>query len=84
MYETLEEVKLAKITLAKNENNYKCSSCTEYILLIIVFFTGLMELLFILFIKIGLWLKIMFLALNLVLTKKQRFGKHINGKNQTN
>ena len=54
MYETLEEVKLAKITLAKNENNYKCSSCTEYILLIIVFFTGLMELLFILFIKIGL------------------------------
>ena len=82
--ETLEEVKLAKITLAKNENNYKCSSCTEYILLIIVFFTVLMELLFILFIKIGLWLKIMFPALNLVFPKKQRFCKHINGKNQTN
>ena len=28
--ETVEELKLAKITLAKNENNYKCSSCTVY------------------------------------------------------
>ena len=26
--QTVEEVKLAKITLAKNENSYKCSSCT--------------------------------------------------------
>ena len=26
--EAVEEVKLAKITLAKNENKYKCSSCT--------------------------------------------------------
>ena len=26
--ETVEEVKLAKITLAENENSYKCSSCT--------------------------------------------------------
>ena len=25
--ETAEEVKLAKITLAENENSYKCSSC---------------------------------------------------------
>ena len=37
--ETVEEVKLAKITLAKNENKYKCSSCTLYIVLMIVFFT---------------------------------------------
>ena len=29
--ETVEEVKLAKITLAKNENKYKCNSCTLYI-----------------------------------------------------
>ena len=29
--ETIEEVKLAKITLAKNENKYKCNSCTSYI-----------------------------------------------------
>ena len=26
--ETVEEVKLAKIALAKNENSCKCSSCT--------------------------------------------------------
>ena len=37
--ETAEEVKLAKITLAGNENSYKCSSCTVYIVLMIVFFT---------------------------------------------
>ena len=30
--ETVEEVKLAKITLAENENSNKCSSCTVYIL----------------------------------------------------
>ena len=33
--ETIEEVKLAKITLAQNEN--KCSSCKVYIVLMIVF-----------------------------------------------
>ena len=34
--ETVEEVKLAKITLTENENSYKCSSCTVYIVLMIV------------------------------------------------
>ena len=37
--ETVEEVKLAKITLAKNENKYKCNSCTLFIALISIFFT---------------------------------------------
>ena len=38
--ETIEEVKLTNITLSDNENcYYKCSSCTVYIKLIIVFFT---------------------------------------------
>ena len=37
--ETVEEVKLAKITLAKNENSYKCSSCTVYAVLFWIFFT---------------------------------------------
>ena len=37
--ETVEEVKLAKITLAENENSYKWSSCTVYIVLMIVVFT---------------------------------------------
>ena len=38
--ETVEEVKLAKITLAENENSYKCSSCTVYIVLFRIFFTN--------------------------------------------
>ena len=38
--ETVEEVKLAKITLAENESKYKCSSCTLYIVLMIVVFTN--------------------------------------------
>ena len=37
--ETVEEVKLAKITLDKNENSYKCSSCTVYIVLLWIFLT---------------------------------------------
>ena len=37
--ETVEEVKLARITYAENENSYKCSSCTVYIALIMVVFT---------------------------------------------
>ena len=31
--ETNNEVKLAKTTLAENENKYKCSSCTLYIVI---------------------------------------------------
>ena len=52
--ETAEEVKLATIRYAENENNYKCSSCTVYIVLMIVVFQCLQELLFILFITVGL------------------------------
>ena len=37
--ETVEEVKLARITLAENENSYKCSSCTVYTVLFWTFFT---------------------------------------------
>ena len=37
--ETVEEVKLAKITLAENENSYKCNSCTVYTVLFWIFFT---------------------------------------------
>ena len=37
--ETFEEMKLAKITLAENENSYKFNSCTVYIVLMIVIFT---------------------------------------------
>ena len=36
--ETVEEVKLAKITLTENENEDKCKSCTLYTVLMTVFF----------------------------------------------
>ena len=36
---TVEEVKPAIITLAENENSYKCSSCTVYTVLFWIFFT---------------------------------------------
>ena len=37
--EAVEEVKLAKITLAENKNKYKCSSCTLSIVLFSIIFT---------------------------------------------
>ena len=37
--ETVEEVKLAKTTLAQNKNMYKCVSCTLYIVLFSIIFT---------------------------------------------
>ena len=37
--ETVEEVKLAKITRAENENSYKCSFRTVYIVLFWIFLT---------------------------------------------
>ena len=81
--ETVEEVKLAKITVAENENMYKYNSCTVYIVLMIVVFTLVQELVLILFITIGLWLK-MLRALSLIPILRQRFNKVINGKSQTN
>ena len=51
-----------------------------YIVLITAVFTSFTGITTFLFVTTGLWLKIMFLALNLVLTKKPRFAKHINGK----
>ena len=35
--DTVEEVKPAIITLAENENSYKCSSCTVYIVQFSIF-----------------------------------------------
>ena len=37
--ENVEEIKLAKITLAEKENKYKCSSCTLYIVSFLIIFT---------------------------------------------
>ena len=37
--ETVEKVKLAKITIVENKNSYKCSSCPVYTVLFWIFFT---------------------------------------------
>ena len=37
--ETVEEVKVAKITSAENENKHKCRSCALYIMLFLIIFT---------------------------------------------
>ena len=50
--ETIEEVKLARITLAENESENKYSPCTVYIVLMIVVFQFLPELLLVLFITV--------------------------------
>ena len=36
--ETVEEVKPAIITLAENENSYKCSFCTAYTVILDIFY----------------------------------------------
>ena len=79
--ETVEEVKPAIITFAENENSYKCSFCVMYTLLFWIFFTiniGVIDAF--LFIFTGIPKKIHHM-LTLMLTKKQRFTKHINWKN---
>ena len=72
-------MKLAKITLAENEDSYKRSSCTVYTVLMVVFFT----------INIGIvtyyvysqyYTKKMLHMSTLILTLKQQFTKHINGE----
>ena len=76
--ETMKEVKLAKITLAKNKNENKYSSCTVYIVLMIVVFTIFTGItIYFVYYNWALIKKIiiMFLALNFVLAKKQRLGK---------
>ena len=35
----MEKVKIAKITLAEDENNHRCSSCTLYVMLFSIIFT---------------------------------------------
>ena len=37
--ENVKEEKITEITLAEKENKYKCSSCTQYIVLFSIIFT---------------------------------------------
>ena len=79
--ETVGEVKLTKITLAEKESENKYSSCTVYIVLMIVVFTVFTGIT-----TYFVYYNWSFIKNNvsLVLTKKQRFGKQINGRSQTN
>ena len=81
MNETVEEVKPAIITLAENENGYKCSSCIMHTLFFWIFFiinvgTGTC------FVYLNWYLKKIHCKFTLILKKKQRFTKHINRKSQ--
>ena len=86
--ETVEEVKLAKITLAEDKNKHKCSSCTLILLYFQYFLQLTLELVLILFIFIGTSKKMLF-VLSLVPMLKQQLNECnsielINGKSQTN
>ena len=85
--ENVEEVKLAKITSAENENKHKCSSCALYIVLFSIIFT-INVAIGTYFIYFHWYLKIL-LMLSLVPILKQQFTecnsiKLVNGKSQTN
>ena len=81
--EIVEEKKVAKITLAENENKYKCSSCTLYIVLMIVVFSVCAGIGTYFVYNNWFWLKY-FCALNLILVLRQQFSKLINGRSQKN
>ena len=74
--ETVEEVKLAKITLAENEISYKCSSCTVYTVLFWLFFTINVGGIGVYFVYFHWYLKKMLLVLSLMLALKQQFTKY--------
>ena len=82
--ETVEEVKAAIITVAENENSYKRTSYTVYIVLFWIFFTINISGIGAYFVYFYRYLKKIHHMLTLILTKKQQFTKHINGTNQTN
>ena len=75
--ETIEEVKLAKITLPENENSCKCSFCTVYTMLFWVFFTIDVGEIRAYFVYFHGYLKRCLLV-------KQQSTKHINVRSQTN
>ena len=66
----------AKITLAKNENGYKCSSCTVYTGLFWIFFTINVGGIGAYFVSFHWYLKKMLLVMSLILALKQRFIKY--------
>ena len=75
--ETVEEVKLAKITYAENENSYKYSSCLVHTVLSWIFFTINVG-------GIGAYIIYFRGYLRKVFTREATITKHLNGRNKTN
>ena len=75
--ETIEEVKLAKITLAENESKNKYSSCTDYTVLFWIFFTIIVG-------GIGAYFTYFRGYLKKCLLVKKQFTKLIKRRSQTN
>ena len=82
--ETIEEVKLANITVENKNGYYKCSSCTVYIALIIVFltiFTGI-TIYFVYYNWSLIKNNVSCIKFNTRKETKIWWGKHINGRNK--
>ena len=75
--ETVDEVKLAEITYAENENSYKYSSCLVYTVLPWIFFTINVG-------GIGAYFIYFHGYLRRVFTRETTITKHLNGRNKTN
>ena len=78
--ETVEEVKITKITLAENENSYNYSTCTVYIVLFWMFFAINVGGIGTYFVYFHWYLKKDVTPVGVILALKQIFNKHINGK----
>ena len=81
--ETVQEVKLAKITSAENENKNKCSSCTLYIVLSSIIFT-VNNRIYTYFIYFHWYLKRDVIRVKFDTYTKQQLNERIDGKRQTN
>ena len=82
--ENIDEAKLTEIALAENGNSYKCSSCTEYIVLFGTFFTINIAGVGAYFIYFYGFLKKMFTReTTIYLTHEMRVVKQIDIKNWT-
>ena len=81
--ENVEDVKLAKITSAEDENKHNCSSCTLKINSILIPFTTNVGIgnFFAYFYR---YLKKMLFVLVLIPVLKQQFNEFINGKSRAN
>ena len=77
--ENIDEVELARITLAENENKHKYSPCTLYIVLFSIIFT--------ISVGIGTYYFVYchwYLIVLSLLSVLKQFNELINGKSQTN